>query len=58
VDKNGDKYGGNGGVSFRLYEVSDGEWNWWCVDEAHSATTPGSLRVLGSINPRFKCVKL
>lgn len=56
--KMGINAGDNGGASFRLYKVGCGGWNWWCVDEAHSATTPGSFGVLGSINPRSKCVKL
>lgn len=56
--KMGIRGGDQGDVSFRLYEVGNGEWNWWCVGEGHSATTPGSFGVLGSINPRYKCSKL
>ena len=47
--KMGINEGDNGSASFRLYKVRCGRWKGWCVDEAHSATTPGSLGVSGSI---------
>ena len=54
--KMGISEGDNGGMSFRLYKVRGGRWNWWCVDEAHSATTPVSLGVSGLNGPLFSSV--